>query len=101
MNDGWISVTAVALLAAVATPAHAANLRTCFYSRASGGGLWATRQVRCATAGRVFRDATRKCGHFCNAVFTIDGYRCKLFFGGGGDGTCTASRGRRIRFIVP
>lgn len=93
--------TAVAMLAVSAAPAHAAQLRTCFYYSTSHWGLWATRHVSCATARRVYRDATRRCDGMCNAVLPVDGYRCKLSFDGGGDGTCTASRGRRIHFSVP
>jgi hypothetical protein len=93
--------TAIATLAITAIPARAANLRTCFYYSSSGWGLWATRNVSCKTARHVYRDATRKCDGRCNTVLRIDGYRCKLSFDGGGDGTCTASRGRRIRFTVP
>jgi hypothetical protein len=93
--------TAIATLATVAIPAHAANLRTCFYYSNSGWGLWATRNVSCKTARRVYRDATRRCDGMCNRVLWVDGYRCKLSFDGGGDGSCTASRNRRIRFSVP
>ncbi len=93
--------TTLTVLAAIAVPAQAAHLRTCFYYSNSGWGLWATPNVRCAAARRVYHDATRECGGRCNAVFRVDGYRCKLSFDGGGDGTCTASRHRRIRFSVP
>jgi hypothetical protein len=92
---------AIVTLATTAIPARAAELRTCFYYSNSGFGLWATHNVSCKTARRVYRDATRRCDGMCHAVLPIDGYRCRLSFDGGGDGTCTASRNRRIRFSVP
>jgi hypothetical protein len=97
-----VAITAaIATLATMAIPAEAAKLRTCFYYSNSGWGLWATRNVSCKTARRVYRDATRQCNGMCDTVRRVDGYRCKLSFDGGGDGSCTASRNRRIRFSVP
>jgi hypothetical protein len=86
---------------ASATRAQPAKLRTCFYYADSGWGLWATPNVRCSKARRVYRAAVRKCEGDCSAVFLVDRYRCKLSFSGGGDGTCNASHRRRIRFTVP
>lgn len=93
--------TATVMLAAIAVPAHAASLRTCFYYSTSGWGLWATHNVSCATARRVYNTTTRECGERCDRVYRVDGFSCRLSFDGGGDGHCTASRQRRIRFSVP
>ena len=93
--------TAIAILGVGAMPAQAAKVRTCFYYSNSGWGLWATPNVRCSTARRVYNAATRTCNGRCDGVFPIDGYRCRLSFDGGGSGTCTASHRRRIHFTVP
>ncbi len=94
---------ALALLAAVAVPAEGATKeRTCFYYSNSGWGLWATRNVSCKTARRVYNNATSQIssGSF-NRTIRVDEYRCKMRFDGGGNGTCTASHRRRISFSVP
>ena len=96
-------VIALALLAATIVPAEGATKeRTCFYHSNSGVGLWATRNVSCKTARRVYNDATRRIpsGTFDRTI-RVDGYQCKMRFDGGGSGTCSASRHRRIRFSVP
>jgi hypothetical protein len=95
--------TAIATLgiSAISAQAQAARLRTCFYYANSGWGLWATPNVRCSTAKRIYRKATRKCGAYCNGVYQIHHFRCYLNFDGGGDGRCTASHHRRIKFSVP
>jgi hypothetical protein len=93
----------LAVLPALAVPAAgAAKERTCFYYANSGWGLWATRNVSCKTAKKVYNDATKRipAGAFDQTI-RVDGYRCKMNFDGGGAGTCTASRQRRIRFEVP
>lgn len=97
------AVTALTLLALLTVPADATTKeRTCFYDSNSGWGLWATRNVSCRTARRVYNDATRRItsGRFHRTIH-VDGYRCRMNFDGGGDGTCAASRHRRIRFSVP
>lgn len=96
-----VIATAIASIGIGAIPAQAAKERTCFYYSNSGLGLWATQNVRCSTARRVYRAATQRCGGRCAAVYRIDGYRCTLSFDGGGNGICTAWHGRRIRFSVP
>lgn len=97
------AVTALALLAPIAVPARAATKqRTCFYYANSSFGLWATRNVSCRTARRVYHDATSRLGNgLFNGIMHVDGYRCRMNFDGGGSGTCTASRHRRIHFEVP
>jgi hypothetical protein len=101
---GLAVAIAVALIAATgAVPAEATpKERTCFYYANSGWGLWATRNVSCKAARHVYNDATRRIqpGRF-NRTIRVDGYRCTMRFDGGGDGTCTASNRRRIRFTVP
>ncbi len=93
----------LAMLAALAVPAAgAAKERTCFYYANAGSGLWATRNVSCKTAKKVYNDATKRipAGTFDQTI-RVDGYRCMMKFDGGGTGRCTASRNRRIRFAVP
>ena len=103
-RPGPAPAIAVALLAATgAVPAEATtNERTCFYYANSGWGLWATRNVSCKAARRVYNDATKRIqpGRF-NRTIRVDGYRCKMQFEGGGNGTCTTSHRRRISFSVP
>ena len=93
----------VVLLAATTTPVDGATReRTCFYYSNSGWGLWATRNVSCRTARRVYNDATRRIRSASfHRTIRVDGYRCKMDFDGGGSGNCSASRNRRIRFNVP
>jgi hypothetical protein len=93
----------LAMLAALAVPAAgAAKERTCFYHANSGWGLWATRNVSCKTAKKVYNDATKRIpARAFDQTIRVDGYRCKMNFDGGGAGTCTASRNRRISFAVP
>lgn len=96
-----ICLIAAATLGVAAGSAQAARVRTCFYYSNSGWGLWATRNVSCRRARHVYNLATRRCRASCHVSPWIDGFRCRLAFDGGGDGTCVASRGRRIRFSVP
>jgi hypothetical protein len=75
---------------------------TCFYYSNSGWGLWATRNVSCKTARHVYNDATKRIRSASfHRTIRVDGYRCKMDFDGGGSGTCSASRQRRISFDVP
>jgi hypothetical protein len=75
----------------------------CFYYPASGFGLWATRNVSCRSAKRVYRAAVRRIPSDArlHRTIKIDGYRCRMRFDGGGSGKCSASRHRRITFNVP
>ena len=103
MRLGPALAIAAALLAAFAISAEAATKeRTCFYHANSGWGLWATRNVTCKAARHVYNDATKRitAGTF-NRTIRVDGYSCKMHFDGGGNGTCTASRQRRITFNIP
>ena len=97
-----VALLVVLLAAATAAVDGATRERTCFYYSNSGWGLWATRNVSCRTARRVYNDATRRItsGRFHRTI-RVDGYRCKMDFDGGGSGNCFASRHRRIRFDVP
>ena len=93
----------LALLAVLAGPAAGAvKERTCFYYANSGWGMWATRNVSCKTARKVYNDATKRIPAAAfDQTISVDGYRCKMNFDGGGAGRCTAPRDRRIRFDVP
>lgn len=105
IRSRFIAVLAggLAMFAVCAVPAAAAGKeRACFYYADSGWGLWATRNVSCTTAKRVYNDATKRVlSGRLDRTIRIDGYRCKMDFDGGGEGTCRASRQRRIRFAVP
>lgn len=105
MTGRRLSVPLIALVMLVAGAVSAGGAvreRTCFYHPESGWGLWATRNVSCRTAKRVYNDATRRItvGVFHRTI-SVDGFRCRMHFDGGGNGSCTASRQRRIRFDVP
>lgn len=76
--------------------------RTCFYYSNSGWGLWATANLTCTTAKRVYTDAMKQVpSNGLQGTISVDGYQCKMNFNGGGEGTCTASGSGKIRFEVP
>ena len=69
--------------------------------------LMATRNANCKTAARLLRRMDTRCRQVstqpavCVGRFRAFGYRCRFSFDGGGGGTCTASRSRRVTVDEP
>jgi len=69
--------------------------------------LMATQNASCKTAARLLKRMVTRCRQVstqpavCAGHFRAFGYRCGFSFDGGGGGTCTASRGRRVTVDEP